>query len=99
MTPVTNLSCTPFELWTGNKPDLSKLRVLGCKAFCPIPKSARGGKFGARGFRGILVNYNSNSPAYRVYDYEKNKVYDVAAPHFDEEVDPGWWRVSELEEE
>ena len=99
MTPVTNLSCTPFELWTGNKPDLSKLRVLGCKAFCPIPKSARAGNFGARGFRGILVNYSNSNPAYRVYDYEKNKVYDVAAPHFDEEVDPGWWRVSEPEEE
>ena len=41
MTPVTNLSCTPFELWHGRKPDLSKLRVLGCKAFCPIPKSDR----------------------------------------------------------
>ena len=34
MTPATNLSCTPFEKWTGAKPDLSKLRVLGCKAFC-----------------------------------------------------------------
>ena len=45
------------------------------------------------------MNYSSNSPAYRVYDYEKNKVYDVAAPQFDEEVDPGWWRVSEQEEE
>ena len=99
MTPVTNLSCTPFELWTGNKPDLSKLRVLGCKAFCPILTSARAGKFGARGFRGILVNYSSSNPAYRVYDYEKNKVYDVAAPHFDEEVDPGWWRGSEPEAE
>ena len=36
-----------------------------------------------------MVNYSSSSPANRVYDYEKNKVYDVAAPHFDEEVDLG----------
>ena len=34
MTPVTNLDCTPWEMWTGQKPDLSNLRVLGCKAFC-----------------------------------------------------------------
>ena len=34
MSPVTNLDCTPWELWTGQKPNLSKLRVLGCKAFC-----------------------------------------------------------------
>ena len=31
--------------------------------------------------------------------YEKKKVYDVAAPQFGDEVDPGWWRVSEPKEE
>ena len=25
MAPVSNLTCTPFEKWTGVKPDLSKL--------------------------------------------------------------------------
>ena len=29
VTPATNLSCTPFEKWTGAKPDPSKLRVQG----------------------------------------------------------------------
>lgn len=99
MSPVSHLSSTPFELWTGRRPDLSKLRVLGCKAFCPLHKHAREGKFGARGYKGVLVNYSSSSPAYRVYDWEKKKVYDVAAPHFDEEVGPGWWRVPDAEEE
>ena len=39
MTPVSNLTCTPFEMWAGRemwrgrKPDLSVLRVIGCKAF------------------------------------------------------------------
>ena len=37
MTPVTNLACTPFEKWTRHKPNLSKLRVIGSKAFCQIP--------------------------------------------------------------
>ena len=68
MSPVSHLSSTPFELWTGRRPDLSKLRVLGCKAFCPLHKHAREGKFGARGYKGVLVNYSSSSPAYRVYD-------------------------------
>ena len=61
MTPVTNLSCTPFEKWTGVKPDLSKLRVLGCKAFCQIEKSARGGKFMPVSYKGVLINYSSSS--------------------------------------
>ena len=43
-------------------------------------------------YKGILINYNSTSLAYRVWDYTKHKVYDVAAPTFDEEADPGWWR-------
>ena len=99
MTPVTNLSRSPFELWNGRKPDLSKLRVLGYKTFCPIEKSARGGKFGAVGYRGVLVNYSSGSPAYRVWHHEKQKVYDVAAPAFDEAVEPGWWREAHEPEE
>ena len=66
MTPFTNLDCTPWEMWTERKPDLSKLRVLGCKAFCQIPKSARRGKFAPVSFIGVLVSYTSHSPAYRV---------------------------------
>ena len=45
LTPVSNLPCTPYEKWTGQKPDLSKLRVLGSKSFCQINKLDRGGKF------------------------------------------------------
>lgn len=92
--PVINMTCTPFEKWTVKKPDLSKLRVLGCKAFCQIEKGSREGKFGAVGYRGVLVNYSASNLAYRVWNYEKHKVYDVGAPAFDEEADPGWWRVA-----
>ena len=88
MSPVTNLVCTPWEMWTGQKPNLSKLRVLGCKAFCQIPKSARGGKFAPVSFMGVLVSYTSHSPAYRVWDTERQKVYDVVAPAFDEVASP-----------
>ena len=94
-TPVSHLACTPFEMWTGKKPDLSVLRVIGCKAFCQIPKAARGGKFNPVYYKGVLVRYSRSSPAYRVWHYDKQKVYDIAAPTFDEDVEPGWWRVLE----
>ena len=55
MTPVTNLSCTPFEKWTGVRPDMSKLRVLRCKACCEIEKSARGGKFMPVSYKGVPI--------------------------------------------
>ena len=93
MTPVTNLVCTPWEMWTGQKPNLSKLTVLGCKAFCHIPKFAWGGKFAPVSFIGVLVSYTSHNPAYRVWDIVKQKVYDVAAPVFDEAAPPDWWRA------
>ena len=99
MTAVTNLSCTPFEKWTGKKPDLSKLRVIGCKAFCQIPKSAREGKFGAVSWNGVLISYGMHSPVYRIWKTDTHKVYDVAAPAFDEDAEPGWWRESAADEE
>ena len=101
MTPVTNLRCTPFEMWTGRKPDLSLLRVIGCKAFSQIPKGQRGGKFNPVSFPGVLVSYSRGCPAYRVWEHGKHKVWDIAAPAFDEAVGPGWWRgpaAAEVEE-
>lgn len=44
-------------------------------------------------YKGVLINYSPTTPAYRVRDYSKQRVYNVAAPAFDEEADPGWWRT------
>ena len=104
MTPVTNIACTPFEKWSGQKPDLSKLRVIGSNAFCQIPKQFRDGKFMPMSNEGVLVNYCMQSPAYRIWNLSCQKIYDIAAPAYNEEVNPGWWRrptasVQEVEEE
>ena len=90
MTPATNMQRTPFEKWSGKKPDLTKLRVLGCKTFCQIDKQQRGGKFSQVAYEGALVNYSTTSPAYRVWDPLRHTVYDVAQPTFNEEAVPGW---------
>ena len=66
LTTVFNLSCTPYEKWTGQKPDLSKLRVLESKSFYQINKLNRGGKFQPVAYKGVLVNYNTSNNAYRV---------------------------------
>ena len=96
MTPARNMQCTPFEKWSGKKPDLTKLRVLGCKAFCQIDKHNRGGKFSPVAYEGALVNYSTTNPAYRVWDPLRHTVYDVAQPTFNEEAVPGWWRKANL---
>ena len=43
-------------------------------------------------YEGVMVNYCMQSAAYRIWDFTCQKVYDIAAPAFEEAVDPGWWR-------
>lgn len=62
---------TPFELWEGRKPDVSKLRVFGCPMFVHIPKEHRK-KLGAKAWKGIFVGYTHNG--YRVWDPVAKKI-------------------------
>jgi Reverse transcriptase (RNA-dependent DNA polymerase) len=34
---------TPYEAWHGNKPDISMLRIFGCRAYVHIPRDSRPG--------------------------------------------------------
>lgn len=38
---VALTSTTPYEVWTGFKPDLSDLRIFGCPAYSHIPDEKR----------------------------------------------------------
>lgn len=46
-------SKTPYELWTGKKPDLSHVRIFGSEAFVHVPKMFTK-KFDARAKRTLL---------------------------------------------
>jgi hypothetical protein len=63
--PVYNK--TPYELLTGNKPNVSYFRVFGCKCFVKNKKE-RLGKFETRTIEGIFVGYADDSHAYRYYN-------------------------------
>ncbi|KAK1619239.1 hypothetical protein QYE76_024756 [Lolium multiflorum] len=58
---------TPYELLTGNKPNVMYFRVFGCKC---LVKNNKGklGKFETRTIEGIFVGYAENSHAYRYYN-------------------------------
>ncbi|KAK1695928.1 hypothetical protein QYE76_012625 [Lolium multiflorum] len=58
---------TPYELLTGNKPNVMYIRVFGCKC---LVKDNRGklGKFETRTIEGTFVGYAENSHAYRYYN-------------------------------
>lgn len=57
---------TPEEVFTGNKPDLSHLRVFGCPVYVHVPKEKRT-KLEPSGKKGIFIGYNEDTKGYRIY--------------------------------
>lgn len=56
---------TPEEAFTGIKPNLSNLKIFGCKALVHIPKSQRK-KWDPKSDERYFVGYSQNSKGYRV---------------------------------
>ena len=97
LSSTSSLSVTPLEMWTGRRPSVKSLRVVGCKAFCQLDDRERKGKFSAKAWIGVMVGYSVDTPGYRVWDPSTHKVWDVRAPDFDESVRGGWWRKPVVE--
>ena len=75
-TPTTALADdkTPYELWSGRKPDGNMLKVFGCTAFYHIPNVQRK-KMDNTGLKVRFVGYDIKAKAYRLLDEKTNKVY------------------------
>lgn len=58
---------TPEEVWTNKKPDLSHLRIFGCKAMVHIPKECRQ-KLDKKSRELIFVGYSDSTKGYRFID-------------------------------
>jgi len=78
------LGKTPYELYKGRKPNLSHLRVFGCKCFVHNNGKDNLGKFDAKSDEGIFLGYSLHSKAYRVFN--KRTLTIEESPHvvFDE---------------
>lgn len=59
-------SMTPFEALYGYKPDVSHLRVFGCRVFANIPEELRINKLDPRAQPGIFVGYHDTTKGYRM---------------------------------
>ena len=77
------LNKTPYEILTGNKPNLKYFRVFGCKCFI-LKKGVRLSKFEARAHEGIFVGYATNSHAYRVLNKSTGLIEETCNVEFDE---------------
>lgn len=72
---------TPYEMWHRQKPDLSKLKIFGCRAYALIPKEKRK-KFDDKSFECIMLGYAENG--YRLWDKTKNCLVNSRDVIFDE---------------
>lgn len=62
---------TPFELWEGKKPNVSKLRAFGCPVYVHVPKELRK-KLDAKAWKGVFLGYASNG--YRVWHPDQKRI-------------------------
>ena len=63
--PAANKAKTPWELFFGNKPDVSMLRTFGATAYAYVPKEKRH-KLDDRSLRGVMVGYGAHTKGYRI---------------------------------
>ncbi len=64
---------TPFEAWTGVKPDVKHLRSFGCIVYAHIPKDERK-KLDPKAKKCVLLGYGTETKGYRLYDPQSSRV-------------------------
>jgi hypothetical protein len=77
------LKKTSYEILTGNKPNVSYVRVFGSKCYILV-KKGRHSKFSPKAVEGFLLGYDSNTTAYRVFNKSSNLVKVSSDVVFDE---------------
>jgi hypothetical protein len=77
------LKKTPYELLTGNKPNVSYFRVFGSKCYV-LQKRSKSCKFAPKVYEGFLLGYDSNSHAYRIFNKDFGCVETTCDAVFDE---------------
>ena len=74
---------TPFELWYGRKPDLSHLRVWGCRAYVQVQRDKRS-KLDSHMVPCVFIGYPSDYKGWRFYDPASCRVLICKRAIFDE---------------
>ncbi|GJZ65585.1 retrotransposon protein, putative, ty1-copia subclass [Tanacetum coccineum] len=75
MVPSKKVDKTPYEIWHGQAPKLSYLRVWGCEAFVKHDTLTKPDKLDPRSFKCIFVGYPKETMGYSFYSPIENKVF------------------------
>lgn len=65
---------TPYKVWTGWKPNVTNLRIFGCKAYAHIPKDEQG-KMDLKTKPCIFLRYSETTKGFQMYDETKRRVF------------------------
>ena len=87
--PLTGLSKTLDEMWSGMTPTMKYIRAYKSKAYVSLEKFKRKGKMGVTKWEGVIVGYLAGSVGYRVWDPPRGNIFNVGVPDIDESVEPG----------
>jgi hypothetical protein len=77
------LKGTPFELWYGKKPDLSHLRVWGCRAYAHVQRDRRS-KLEWHIAKCVFIGYPDGYKGWKLWDPVEKRVIISETVHFDE---------------
>ncbi|KAL8112462.1 hypothetical protein AgCh_019968 [Apium graveolens] len=83
---------TPYEAWTGRKPDMGHIRIFGCLAHMKLPAN-QVTKLSNRSKMVIKLGKEPGSKAYRVYDPENGTVHVSRDVIFEEKKGWSWERL------
>lgn len=78
----SSIKTTPYEAYTGSKPDLSNLREFGSKILVHIPKHKRNDKLSPKAKEMIFVGHTKTTVNYLVMDLNHNSVTDTTTVYF-----------------
>ena len=79
-----NLDKTPYEVYKGRKPNISHLRIFGCKCYVLNNGKEQLRAFQAKADEGIFLGYSATSKAVRVLNKKTLKVEESIHVVFDE---------------
>ncbi|GJX46909.1 retrotransposon protein, putative, ty1-copia subclass, partial [Tanacetum coccineum] len=75
MVPTKKVEKTPYEVWHGQAPKLSYLKVWGCEALVKRDTLTKPGKLEPRSIKCIFIGYPKETMGYSFYYPPKNKVF------------------------
>nr|GEY55798.1 hypothetical protein [Tanacetum cinerariifolium] len=75
MVPTKKVDKTPYEIWHGQAPKLSYLKVRGCEAFVKRDILTKPDKLDPRSFKCIFVGYLKETMGYSFYSPYEKKIF------------------------